>query len=343
MALAAAVLFGATTPLVKLLAHRAEPLALAGLLYGGAGLGALIWGLGSRVGRTGPPAEASLHRADLPWLGGAVVAGGVAAPVLLLVGLRTIPAAQTSLLLSLEGAFTATLAWAVFGEHGNLRLAAGMAAIGAGALLLAWEPGAALPGSWGALAVAGACLAWAADNNLTRRVSGGDPFAVAAAKGLAGGGASLGLGLAVGQELPGPGTAAAAAAVGLVGYGASLVLYVRALRHLGAARTAAYFASAPFIGAALALVFPGERLSAALLLGGLLTALGVWLHLSERHVHRHGHGQPSHAHAHARDDHHLHPHPPGAAPEPHAHVHGHPPLLHRHPHYPDLHHRHRHR
>ncbi|MEW6487768.1 MAG: DMT family transporter [Thermodesulfobacteriota bacterium] len=343
LALAAAALFGASTPFVKLLAHRAEPLLLAGLLYGGAGLGALAWRLGSRVGGPKIPAEAPLSRADLPWLGGAVLAGGVAAPVLLLVGLRSISAAAASLLLSLEGVFTAALAWAVFGEHGDRRLAAGMAAIGAGALVLAWEPGAALPLSWGALAVAGACLAWAADNNLTRKVSGGDPFAVAAAKGLAGGGASLALGLAAGQELPGLGTAAAAAAVGLAGYGASLVLYVRALRYLGAARTAAYFSVAPFAGAGAALLFPGERLSGALILGGLLTALGVGLHLAERHLHGHRHAAPSHAHAHARDDHHRHLHPDGDDPEPHAHPHGHPPLLHRHPHTPDLHHRHGHR
>lgn len=307
LALAAAVLFGASTPFVKLLAHRADPLVLAGLLYGGAGIGALAWRLGSRVGGPKIPAEAPLSRADLPWLGGAVLAGGVAAPVLLLVGLRSISAAA-SLLLTLEGVFTAALAWAVFGEHGDRRLAAGMAAIGAGALVLAWEPGEALPLSWGALAVAGACLAWAADNNLTRKVSGGDPFAVAATKGLAGGGASL-------------------------------VLYVRALRHLGAARTAAYFSVAPFAGVGTALLFPGERLSGALILGGLLTALGVWLHLAERHLHGHRHGGGPHAHAHASDDHHLHLHPPGEVPEPHAH----PPLLHRHPHTPDLHHRHGHR
>jgi drug/metabolite transporter (DMT)-like permease len=343
LALAAAALFGASTPFAKLLADRADPLVLAGLLYGGAGIGALAWRLGSRVGGPRIPNEAPLSRADLPWLGGAVLAGGVAAPALLLVGLRSISAAAASLLLTLEGVFTAGMAWAVFGEHGDRRLAAGMAAIGAGALVLAWEPGAALPLSWGAVAVAGASLAWAADNNLTRKVSGGDPLAVAAAKGLAGGAASLALGLAAGQELPGLGTAAAAAAVGLAGYGASLVLYVRALRHLGAARTAAYFSAAPFAGAGVALFFPGERWSGALILGGLLTALGVWLHLAERHLHGHRHGGGPHGHAHASDDHHRHPHPAGAAAEPHAHPHGHPPVLHRHSHTPDIHHRHGHR
>lgn len=318
---------------------------LAGLLYLGAGIGLLGWRLLTRMLGGKRPPEAPLGRGDLPWLAGAIVLGGAAAPMLLLTGLRTLPASTASLLLSLEAVFTAAVAWGVFGEHLDRRVAAGMAAIGAGALVLAWEPGAAFRLSWGALAVGGACAAWAMDNNLTRKVSGGDPLQVAAAKGLGGGVVNLVLGAAAGQALPGPAVALAAGAVGLIGYGLSLVCFVLSLRHLGALRTAAYFSVAPFAGAALALFFPGEALTAPLLAGALLTVAGVWLHLGERHLHGHRHGGGTHDHAHAHDAHHGHGHEEwgSGGPEPHAHSHGHPPLLHRHPHYPDLHHRHRHR
>ncbi len=340
--LAAALLFGASTPFAKALAAHANPLVLAGLLYLGSGLGLLAWrefarALGRRERR-----EAPLRPSDLPWLGGAVLAGGVAAPVLLLVGLRAVPAATASLLLSLEGVFTAALAWWAFGEPLDRRLAAGMAAIGAGGAILAWSPDAALGFSWGALAVAAACLAWAVDNNLTRRIAAGDPLQVAAAKGLAAGALNLVLGLTSGGRLPGPGVAAAAAAVGLAGYGVSLVLFVLSLRHLGAARTAAYFSVAPFAGAGIALLFPGERVTASLLAGGLLTGAGVWLHLTERHGHEHAHPPGSHEHAHG----HAAPPAPGPGggpdPGPHSHRHGHAGGVHAHPHYPDLDHRHRH-
>lgn len=341
--LTAALLFGASTPFSKLLVTRVEPLTLAGLLYLGSGVGLLGWWSLGRCLAEGRRREPALTGKDLPWLGGAVLAGGVAAPVLLLGGLRSVPAATASLLLNLEGVFTVILAWGVFGEHLGRRLAAGTAAIGAGGLVLAWAPGAGFPLSWGALAVVGACLAWAVDNNLTRRVAAGDPVQVAGVKGLAAGLLNLALAAGSGQGLPGARVALAAGAVGLFGYGLSLVLFVLSLRHLGAARTVGYFSVAPFTGAALALFFPGERFTVTLLAGGFLTAWGVWLHLSESHPHEHGHEPGVHEHSHAHDEHHLHEHG-GESPEqpPHSHRHEHAALLHRHPHYPDLHHGHRH-
>ncbi|MDW7711351.1 MAG: DMT family transporter, partial [Deferrisomatales bacterium] len=200
------------------------------------------------------------------------------------------------------------------------------------------------PAAGGAVFVAAACLAWAVDNNLTRRVAAGDPLQVAGVKGLAAGAVSLVLGRWAGGELPGPGAAAAAGAVGLVTYGVSLAFFVLALRHLGAARTVGYFSVAPFVGAGLSLLLPGEGVTAALLAGGALTAWGVWLHLTERHPHEHKHTPDVHEHSHRHGEHHRHPHPQGSTGERvHAHPHAHTRLLHRHPHYPDLHHRHRHR
>jgi drug/metabolite transporter (DMT)-like permease len=213
-----------------------------------------------------------------------------------------------------------------------------------GGAVLTWPPGnSSGPGATGVLLIAGACLCWAIDNNLTRKVSGTDALFVAGTKGLIAGLTNVVLALAIGARLPAPSVIGGAMAVGLFGYGASLVLFVIALRGLGSARTGAYFSTAPFLGAAIAVAAFHEPTSVAFWIAALLMALGVTLHLMERHEHDHTHEALSHEHAHSHDAHHQHAHAfawDGA--EPHSHEHDHEPLLHRHPHYPDLHHRHRH-
>ena len=341
LALAAAVLFGLSAPAAKMLLGAMDPWLLAGLLYlaSGVGLGAMF----TVRAATGGVRETPLHRADAPWLGGAVVTGGLIGPVLMMFGLMHTGAARGALLLNLEGVFTALLAWFVFREHFDARIALGMAAIGAGALLLAWEPSAGFAIDVGALLVAGASLAWAIDNNLTRRISGGDPVQIAALKGAGAGTINVLLAIAGGAMWPRAATVAGAAVVGLVGYGTSLVLFVQALRRLGTGRTSAYFSTAPFIGAVAGVLVLGEPLTARLAAAGALMALGLWLHLTERHEHEHVHEALEHAHLHWHDEHHRHEHEPGDPPgEPHAHAHVHSLLRHRHPHYPDLHHRHGH-
>jgi drug/metabolite transporter (DMT)-like permease len=266
----------------------------------------------------------------------------VAGPVLLMWGLAVTPASSAALLLNVEGLATMAIAWAVFRENVDRRLLVGAAAILAGAALVSWRGGPA-GGGLGALAIVGACMAWAVDNNLTRRLSHADPMQIAAIKGAVAGAANLGLALAAGAALPKPATLAFAALIGFAGYGVSLVLFVGALRRLGAARTGAYFSTAPFVGALLALVFLREPLTPQLVGAGLLMGAGLWLHLAERHEHVHGHAVLEHEHRHVHDAHHRHIHAAAdPAGEPHAHRHRHGPLIHGHPHYPDLHHRHGH-
>jgi drug/metabolite transporter (DMT)-like permease len=233
------------------------------------------------------------------------------------------------------------LAWVVFRENVDRRLLLGAFAILAGAALLSWSGGIGL--SWGALLIAGACVAWGVDNNLTRKLSSADPVQIAMVKGLVAGSVNLALALLQGAALPGPGTTLAAGVVGFLGYGVSLALFILGLRHLGTARTGAYFATAPFVGALLAVPTFGEPVTLRLLVAGALMAFGVWLHLTERHEHEHEHEPLEHEHPHAHDAHHRHAHGPGdPAGEPHTHRHRHARLVHRHPHYPDLHHRHGH-
>lgn len=340
-ALLAAVLFGASTPLAKGLLASVPLQVLAGLLYLGSGLGLGTLWLWQRV--TGKAGEAALIRRDLPWLLGAIGFGGFLGPLLLLIGLSHAPASAASLFLNLEGVFTALLAWIVFRENVDRRIAVGMGAIVAGGTLLAWQGRLEWGGLSGPLAIAAACFCWAIDNNLTQKVSASDPLQIAALKGAAAGTVNLAIGFALAGSVPTLPRIGAALVLGFFGYGLSLVLFVLALRSLGTARTGAYFSTAPFLGAILSVLLWREPVTVTLLAAGGLMAFGVWLHLTERHLHEHAHDRLSHSHRHTHDVHHQHAHrPEDPSGEPHTHAHTHEPLTHTHPHYPDIHHRHGH-
>lgn len=338
LGLLAAALFGVSAPLSKRLLGDVSPQVLAGLLYLGAGLALSLYRL-VRPATT----EAPLARADVPKLAVLVAAGGVAGPLLMLLGLQRTSAVTGSLLLNLEAPFTIALAVLVFREHLG-RYAAGAAAlIVGGAVILRLQPGAHGADTSGVLLLAGACAAWALDNNLTQRLSLRDPFALVRVKTLAAGSFNLALGLLLTGRLPSPRVAVAALLLGSVSYGASVVLDAYALRLVGAAREAAYFATAPFLGALVATLITDERLGWSDGLAMAVMAAGVALLLHERHGHSHTHEALDHAHAHVHDEHHQHAHGPGdPGEEPHAHAHHHAPLAHDHSHTPDAHHRHRH-
>lgn len=340
-ALASAALFGLSVPAAKRLVGTIDPWLLAALFYSGSGAGLAI--VRFVRGRRRTRSETPLARADIPWLGGAILCGGMIGPVLLMIGLSLTEAATASLLLTLEGAATALIAWFAFQENFDRRIATGMLFIVVGAAVLSWQDGVTLDGLLGPLAITGACIAWGIDNNLTRKVSLADPIEIAMLKGVVAGPVMFGLAFARGAALPQPGAAIAAALVGFLGYGISLVLFIVALRHLGTARTGAYFSTAPFLGAAGAVLVLGEPLSIRLLAAGAFMAVGVWFHLTERHEHDHEHEPTEHSHRHMHDEHHRHSHGPDAPPgEPHSHRHVHVGLRHAHLHAPDSHHRHMH-
>jgi len=335
-ALGAALLFGAGTPLAKWLLDAVSPWLLAGLLYLGSGLGLTLYRslIQSPVVR--------LPRNEVFWFAGAILAGGIVAPVLLMIGLTGMPASGASLLLNAEGVFTALLAWFVFKENFDIRIALGMGAIVAGAIVLSWPGEARFTGLWPMLAVLGACFAWGIDNNLTRKISLADATWIASMKGLVSGTVNLIIAFSLGAAMPALPNLAAAMMVGFLAYGVSLALFVIGLRHLGTARTGAYFSVAPFFGAILALLM-GESASIQLLIAGALMALGTWLHLTEHHEHEHTHRLMRHDHEHVHDEHHQHDHDSPVTPgTKHRHLHWHKPLEHMHPHFPDSHHRHNH-
>lgn len=339
LALASAILFGASAPFAKLLVGSIEPQMLAGLLYFGAGAGLGIVHV-ARAGLGLEAPEAPLRGRDIPWLAAVIAFGGIVGPLLLMLGLERTSASSGSLLLNLEGLATMAIAWIVFRENVDRRLMLGAASILAGAVALSWR-GEGVRIDTGGLLIAGACLAWGIDNNLTRKLSSADPVLIALIKGLAAGSVNLGIALALGASLPSASVMGAAAVVGFLGVGVSLVLFVLALRHLGSARTGAYFSLAPFIGAVVAIVMLREPVTTQLVLAAALMGLGLYLHLAERHDHEHVHEILEHEHSHVHDAHHQHAHD-GAVTEPHSHWHRHEPLRHKHVHYPDLHHRHLH-
>ncbi len=342
LALTSAVLFGASIPLARtLIGTGLDPGLLAGLLYLGSGAGLALATTVQRLGRTAPAGEAPISAADLPVLVLVILAGGVLGPVLLFFGLARMQASAASLLLNVEGLATMGIAWFVFRENVDHRIALGAAALLGGAVILSWQgDGRIEPG---ALLVVLACVAWAIDNNLTRKLSASDPIQIAMAKGLAAGAVNLSIGFLRGVAVPGVFQILGSAVIGFFGYGVSLVCFVLALRHLGAARTAAYFSTSPFVGAVLAVLLLGEPLSSRLLVAAGLMGFGVWLHVTETHDHEHRHEPLQHTHRHVHDLHHQHEHAPDdPAGEPHTHSHRHAPVTHRHAHYPDLHHRHDH-
>ena len=338
-ALLAAALFGASTPLAKLLLAQIEPWLLAALLYLGSGIGLY---LARRVMRSKTP---TLSRTDWRWMLLAVLLGGIVAPVLLIFGLLGMTGSGASLLLNAEAVLTAVIAWVVFKENVDRKVALGLVCIVAGGIVLGW--GETVGGNWlSALAVVGACLGWGLDNNFTRKVALNDASFIAMVKGLVAGSANLVIALVMGATIPAVSAVGFAAVLGFACYGVSLVLFIIALRHLGTARAGAYFAVAPFLGAALSVLLLGEAVTLPLVAAGALMTIGVWLHLSEQHAHAHDHEALSHTHSHvhgAEDDHHDHTHddpiPPGTR---HSHPHVHRPQTHSHPHVPDAHHAHTH-
>lgn len=335
-AVLAALLFGISTPLSKLLLGDIDPIVLAGLLYLGAGASQ---GLFMFLRRR----EAGLSRADVPWLAGAILTGGVAGPILLMVGLRQTPAATASLLLNFEVVATGLVASLLFREATGGRTWLAISLVAAGGALLVLEPTQAWRISFGAIFILAACMAWGLDNNFTAQISLKDPRMIVFFKGMAAGAISVFLGCLLGRPLPLWRTAFLALGLGAISYGMSITFFVRALGTIGAARTSAVFGTSPFAGAALSLLIFREAPTILFYPALVLMALAVTILWTESHAHEHVHEHLVHSHRHRHDDgHHTHSHPDlnNAKLQ---HTHEHLSLTHSHPHRPDRHHRHAHR
>jgi drug/metabolite transporter (DMT)-like permease len=346
LALLAALLFGASAPLSKLLLGSVTPVPLAALLYLGSGAGALLL---RKILQWRKPAsvKAPLSKKDLPWLAGAVAAGGIAAPILLLIGIDRTPAASASLLLNFEGVATVIIAWLIFREAIGRRIALAVGLVTFASILLTWTVGGSFGISLGALAVISATILWGFDNNFTHNISARDPLLVVMVKGFAAGLFNLILSFLLGESFPNVPVILLAMLLGSISYGVSIALFILAMRGLGAARTSTLFGTAPFAGAVLSIILLGERPEGFYILAFFLMMLGAWLLLTEKHLHTHLHVSTKHEHSHTHDDDH-HDHENEHDDEGvvvkglHTHIHEHMARQHAHNHSPDLHHRHDH-
>lgn len=341
-ALLAALLFGASAPLSKLLLGEISPVLLAAFLYLGSGIGLLFAKLMGKV-ISAEQKEARLTRSDWPWLAGAVLAGGVIAPITLMISLRHAPAATASLLLNFESVTTTLIAAIVFKEAVGRRAWWAIALITLASILLSTD----FTNKWGlslsALGVLAACFMWGVDNNLTRNISAKDPLVIVTVKGLGAGLVSLMIAVALGDPFPPLSVILLSLLLGSLSYGLSIFLFVHAMRGLGAGRTSALFGTAPLAGILLSLIIfresPGILFAVAL----PIMAAGAFILVKENHEHLHVHEELTHEHNHSHtDNHHQHEHETALVARLHCHVHVHARMEHSHDHAPDIHHRHSH-
>ncbi len=343
-ALLAAILFGASAPLAKLLLGEVEPIVLAAFLYLGSGIGVLLFKLLQKARQPDANAEAQITRADWKWLAGAVIAGGIAAPIILLFGLQNTPASSASLLLNFEGVATTVIAAFVFKEEIGKNALWSILCVTAASIVLSWNTSGEWGLSVGAIGILAACVLWGIDNNLTRQISAKDPLVIVLVKGLGAGSFSLILARILGQTLPRPEIILGALVLGSLSYGMSIVLFIHAMRGLGAARTSALFGTAPLVGVVLSLALFREPLTLLFGVGLVLMVAGAALLVREQHQHKHVHEAVTHDHRHRHDDgHHNHDHAGMVSRSlTHSHPHTHERIEHEHPHLPDIHHRHSH-
>ena len=337
-ALIAALFFGASAPIAKLLlGDDIAPIFLAAFLYLGSGAGTFLFRLTQRM--LSKDAEADIKSPDIKWLAGAIIAGGILAPIILMISLQNTPASTASLLLNFEGVGTTLIALLFFKEAIGRRAWIAILVITLASIFLSTNFDGGFGLSLGALGIILACVLWGVDNNFTRNISGKDPLAIVAWKGLVAGTFSFFLAYFLGNTLPSLTVILGTLVLGFVSYGLSTMLFIRSMRGLGAARTSALYGTAPLAGVLLSIFLFGEIPSFSFVIAAVLMIGGALLLINEEHSHSHTHTAMFHEHSHSHDDS-AHGH--DTAKGVHSHEHEHPAEEHEHDHMPDIHHRHGH-
>jgi drug/metabolite transporter (DMT)-like permease len=334
-ALLAAVFFGASAPIAKLLLGDVPPILMAAFLYLGSGTGISLIKLYQRATRK--QKEAGIKSPDVKWLAGAIISGGILAPILLMISLKNTPASTASLLFNFEGVGTTLIALFFFRESISRRALGAILAITVASVFLSTNFQSGLGFSLGAIGVISACVLWGLDNNFTRNISAKDPLTIVAWKGLVSGTFSLILGLSLGQRIPAITSILSILLLGFLSYGLSTMLFIYSMRGLGAARTSALYGTAPLAGVLLSIVIFKDPLTLLFGIAAIMMVAGTLLLANEEHAHFHIHMPVVHEHRHMHDDE-FHGH--GNERDAHSHEHEHPQTQHEHGHMPDIHHRH---
>jgi len=340
-ALLSAILFGISPVACKAVVGEMPSSLLAGLLYLGSGIG--LTGVAYCQKSNGLHMLRSLSLKQKACLVGAIMSGGIIAPLFLAYGIRHGTASEVSLLLNFEAVATTLLAWLIFHENIGVRVWLGKILIVGASILIIFTGGDSLKISIPGLSVLAACLLWGIDNNLTREIESIPATLLASIKGWSAGLFNIVISLALFRSQVTAMQVSGALVIGAFSYGASLVLFIQSLREIGSARTSTWFASGPFIGTILSVVLLGERPPGGYWVAALIMLSGMFFLYGEMHRHKHHHERLEHSHAHSHDDeHHQHVHENGDASEQHEHLHVHEPMTHSHVHWPDIHHRHGH-
>ncbi|MFN8414141.1 MAG: DMT family transporter [Anaerolineales bacterium] len=337
-ALTAALFFGASAPIAKLLlGDNIAPIYLAAFLYLGSGTGTFLFRLTQKM--RSENIEADIKSPDIKWLAGAIISGGILAPIILMISLQNTPASTASLLLNFEGVGTTVIALLFFKEAIGRRAWTAIIVITLASIFLSTNFTSGFGLSLGALGIILACVLWGVDNNFTRNISGKDPLSIVAWKGLVAGTFSFLLAFFLGNQIPALKIILGTLVLGFISYGLSTILFIRSMRGLGAARTSALYGTAPLAGVLLSIFIFGEYPSFLFIIAAVLMIGGALLLINENHSHAHTHTAMVHEHSHSHDDFaHGHDTTKGV----HSHEHEHPAEEHEHDHMPDIHHRHGH-
>jgi len=339
-ALLAALFFGASAPIAKLLLGDVPPILMAAFLYLGSGTGISLVKLSQRL--TSHQTEAGIKAPDVGWLAGAIISGGILAPIILMISLKSTPASTASLLLNFEGVGTTLIALLFFHESISRRALIAVFAITLASIFLSTNFHGGFGFSLGALGVILACVLWGVDNNFTRNISAKDPLTIVAWKGLVAGAFSLLLGLLLGQQPPALVTILSILLLGFISYGLSTMLFIYSMRGLGAARTSALYGTAPLAGVLLSFIIFRDPITLLFMIAAGLMIAGALLLANEEHAHFHIHMPVVHEHRHIwSDEFHRHEETNATAGKPHSHEHEHSRTEHEHGHMPDIHHRHK--
>ncbi len=333
-ALLAALFFGASAPIAKLLLGDVPPILMAAFLYLGSGTGISLVKLSQRL--MSNQAEAGIKGPDVGWLAGAIISGGILAPIVLMISLRNTAASAASLLLNFEGVGTTLIALLFFHESISRRALSAVLAITFAGIFLSTNFRGGFGFSLGALGIILACFLWGVDNNFTRNISAKDPLTIVAWKGLVAGTFSLLFGLFLGQQLPALRSILGILLLGFISYGLSTMLFIYSMRGLGASRTSALYGTAPLAGVILSIFIFHDPITLSFVVAAVLMVAGALMLSSEEHAHFHIHMPVVHEHRHIHDEFHSH----DTAQVTHSHEHEHPRTEHEHGHMPDIHHRH---
>ncbi|WP_342757348.1 DMT family transporter [Kineothrix sedimenti] len=339
MAILAAVCYGISAPVSKILLGELSPIFMASLLYLGAGAGMLIVNL--LRGKKSERKEAKITRTELPYVAGMIILD-IGAPIFLMIGLSLTTSANASLMNNFEIVATAVIALVIFKEAIGKRMWMAIFLITVSSMILSVEDFSTFSFSIGSIFVLLACVCWGFENNCTRMLSLKDPFEIVIIKGFGSGFGSLLIAAASSEIIFHGAYIVCSLLLGFVSYGLSIFFYIRAQRELGAARTSAYYAASPFIGVFLSFVIFGQNLTLSFSVAAFIMAAGAYLAAFERHEHSHAHHELEHEHRHSHTDgHHTHIHDYPVEGE-HSHPHIHEEMVHTHAHTPDLHHTHAH-